>query len=382
MDFSFSAEQEAFRASLKAFAKDKLAPHYQSSDREGRFHPDTLAAMAGMGLTGLRIPEALGGSQADALTVGLAAETISYSDMNAAYLILNSALVSDILMSNASAEQATRWLPAIASGASTPALALTEPDHGSDAAGIRLKAQPDGEGCWRLYGEKTSISLGHQADVGVVFARTGSEGPHGVSAFYVKLEDARVTRQRLDDIGHRAPGRASLFFDGLPVTRAELIGEIGSGFTSVMRGFDYSRAIIGLMCIGLATAALDDAIEYAKQRQAFGSPIGKFQGVAFPLAEHATYLAGARHLCYEALWRKDRGMKHSDVAAMAKWWAPKASVDAIHQCLLTFGHAAWSAGNPQAQRLRDAMGFEIADGTAQIAKLVLARQLLGREFAP
>ena len=136
------------------------------------------------------------------------------------------------------------------------------------------------------------------------------------------------------------------------------------------------------MAWSLASAALDDAIEYARQRKAFGSTISKFQGVAFPLAEHATYLAGARHICYETLWRKDKGMPHSAAASMAKWWAPKASVEAIHQSLLTFGHAGWSAENPQGQRMRDAMGFEIADGTAQIAKLVLARELMGRQFAP
>jgi cyclohexanecarboxyl-CoA dehydrogenase len=191
-----------------------------------------------------------------------------------------------------------------------------------------------------------------------------------------------VQRQRQNDIGNRAPGRASLFFDGLPVSPDQLVGQEGGGFVSVMRGFDYSRAIIGLMCIGLARAALDDALRYTRERRAFGSAIGKFQGVAFPLVEHATFLAGARHICYDALWRKDQDLPHSAEAAMAKWWAPKASVDAIHQALLTFGQAGLSADNPQGQRMRDAMGFEIADGTAQIAKLVLARELLGREFAP
>jgi cyclohexanecarboxyl-CoA dehydrogenase len=381
MDFSLTPEQDTFRDSLKAFGRDLLAPHYRSSDREARFKPGLLREMAGMGLTGLRIPEAFGGSQTDAVTVGVAAETIAYADLNAAYLILNSALIGDLLMLNASEDQKSRWLPGIASGTSMPALCLTEPDHGSDAANIRLRADKDVEG-WRLHGEKTSISLGAEADMAILFARTGGEGARGVSAFYVELDARHVQRQRLDDIGNRAPGRASLFFDGLPVGRHELIGEIGGGFTQVMKGFDYSRAIIGLMCIGLASAALDDAVEYARQRRAFGSPIGKFQGVAFPLAEHATYLRGARHICYEALWRKDRDLPHSSEAAMAKWWAPKASVEAIHQALLTFGHAGWSSDNPQGQRMRDAMGFEIADGTAQIAKLVLARQLLGREFAP
>jgi cyclohexanecarboxyl-CoA dehydrogenase len=136
------------------------------------------------------------------------------------------------------------------------------------------------------------------------------------------------------------------------------------------------------MALGVAGAALDDALEYARTRETFGAPIGTRQGVAFPLVEYATQVAGARHLCFEALWRKDRGLDHTTQANMVKWWAPKLAVETVHQCLLTFGHAAWSDDNPQAQRLRDAMGFEIADGTAQIAKLVVARALLGRACAP
>lgn len=149
-----------------------------------------------------------------------------------------------------------------------------------------------------------------------------------------------------------------------------------------MQGFEYSRAIIGLMTIGTAHQALTDAMAYARERRTFGAPISTRQGVAFPLVEHATYLAGARHLCYEALALKDLGQYDAAQASMVKWWAPKVSVEAIHQAILTFGHAAWSTDNPQAQRLRDVMGFEIADGTAQVAKLVVARSLFGRAYAP
>jgi cyclohexanecarboxyl-CoA dehydrogenase len=334
-----------------------------------------------MGLTGLRVPERFGGQEADAVTTGMAAEEISRADFNACYLLLNSALVSEILLAGAAEEQLARWLPPIASGASVPALCLTEPGQGSDAAHLRLRAEPDGDG-WRLVGEKTSISLGMHANVGAVFARTGGEGARGVSAFMVDLDDDRLSRTRLDDHGSRAIGRASLYFDGLPVGRDQLIGTEGGGFVSVMKGFDYSRAVIGLMCLGIAGAALDDAFAYAREREAFGKPIGAFQGLAFPLVEFATQLRAARHLCYEALALKDAGQDPAVPANMAKWWAPKLGADIVHQSLLTFGHAGWSTDNPQGQRLRDVIGLEIGDGTAQIAKLVVARHLLGREFAP
>lgn len=262
-----------------------------------------------------------------------------------------------------------------------PAICLTEPNAGSDAASIALKAIAEGDG-WRLEGEKTSITLGMNADTAVVFARTGEPGARGVSAFYVRLDVDEVSRFPLQDLGNRSIGRASVVFDGLRVERTDLIGALGEGFVSVMKGFDYSRALIALACLGTAQAALDDAIQYSRDRIAFGSPIGKNQGVAFPLVESATFLRAARLLCYEALWRKDMGLEHSVEANMVKWWAPLLSVETIHQALLTFGHAGYSIDNLQGQRLRDTIGFEIGDGTAQIAKLVVARKLLGRECAP
>jgi cyclohexanecarboxyl-CoA dehydrogenase len=381
MDFGLTAEQEAFRQEVRAFATKELAPHYRSDDAAGALRPGLAAALAGIGLTGLRIPERFGGQDADAVTTGMAAEEVSRADFNACYLLLNSALVSEILLAGAAEEQLARWLPSLASGAAVPALCLTEPAQGSDAANLQLRAEPDGDG-WRLVGEKTSISLGMYANVGAVFARTGGPGARGVSAFMVDLDDPRLARTPLDDHGSRAIGRASLYFDGLPVARDQLIGNEGEGFISVMKGFDYSRAVIGLMCLGIASAALDDAFAYAREREAFGKPIGTFQGLAFPLVECATHLRAARHLCYEALAIKDAGQDPAVPANMAKWWAPKLAADIVHQSLLTFGHAAWSTDNPQGQRLRDVIGLEIGDGTAQIAKLVVARHLLGRAFAP
>jgi cyclohexanecarboxyl-CoA dehydrogenase len=381
MDFTFTAEQEDFRRELRTFGEKILAPHYRADDVAGVLRPELPATLAGMGLTGLRIPERFGGQDADAVTTGMAAYEISRADFNACYLLLNSALVADILLGAAREDQLARWLPPIASGETVPALCLTEPGRGSDAAHLELRATPEGDG-WRLFGEKTSISLGMAAQVAAVFARTGGPGARGVSAFMVDLADAHLARTPLDDLGSRAIGRASLYFDGVPVSRDQLIGAEGEGFVRVMQGFDYSRAVIGLMCLGVASAALDDAFDYARTREAFGRPIGTFQGLAFPLVECATHLRAATHLCYEALALKDAGKDPAVPANMAKWWAPKLSVDIVHQALLTFGHAGWSTDNPQGQRLRDVIGLEIGDGTAQIAKLVVARHLLGRDFAP
>lgn len=381
MDYALDEDQEAFRAEVRRFADKVLAPHYQSDDQAAEFRRQLALDMAGMGLTGLRIPEEYGGQDATAVIAGLAAEEVGRADFNATYLIINTALISDIIVRNATDEQKLAWLPGIADGSTVPCICITEPGHGTDAASLELKAIPDGDG-WRLQGEKTSITLGMAADRAVVLARTGGPGARGVSAFWVELGHGSVSRSAFDDLGSRAIGRASLHFDGTPVTRAELIGNEGDGFVSVMQGFDYSRAIIGLACLGAAQASLDEAAQWARDREAFGQPIGKFQGVAFPLAEHATYITGARHVCLEALWKKDNDIEHSAEAAMAKFWAPKLSVDVIHQCLLTLGHVGYSTEHKVGQRLRDVIGLEIGDGTAQVSKLVISRDLLGRPYAP
>lgn len=381
MDYGFDEDQEAYRQTVRRFAAKVLAPHYQSDDKTATFRRQQALDMAAMGLTGLRIPTRYGGQEASAVIAGIATEEVGRADFNATYLIINTALISDIIVRNATPQQQAAWLPGIATGQTVPCICITEPGHGTDAASLEFKAIRTGTG-WTLHGEKTSITLGMASDRAVVLARTGGPGARGVSAFWVDLHHPTVTRSAFDDLGSRAIGRASLHFDGTPVEDGDLIGALGGGFVSVMQGFDYSRAIIGLGCIGAAEASLDEALQWSRDRVAFGQPIGTFQGVAFPLAECATYLKGARHICLEALWRKDNGLEHSSEAAMAKFWAPKLATEVIHQCLLTIGHVAYSSEAPIGQRLRDVIGLEIGDGTAQVSKLVISRHLLGREFAP
>lgn len=381
MDYRFDEDQEAFRAELRRWAEKVLAPHYQADDRTAEFRPQLALDMAGMGLTGLRIPEEHGGQAATAVIAGLAAEEVGRADFNAGYVIINTALISDIIVRNATEEQKQAWLPGIASGETLPCICITEPGHGTDAASLELRAVPDGDG-WLLHGEKTSITLGMAATRAVVLARTGDAGARGVSAFWVDMDSPRISRGAFDDLGNRAIGRASIHFDGVRVTRADLIGAEGGGFVSVMQGFDYSRAIIGLLCLGAAQASLEEAMQWARDREAFGQPIGRFQGVSFPLAEAATYVKGARHVCYEALWLKDQDREHSVEAAMAKFWAPKLAVEVIHKCLLTLGHVGYSTEHKVGQRLRDVIGLEIGDGTEQVSKLVISRGLLGRPYAP
>ncbi|MET8155391.1 acyl-CoA dehydrogenase family protein [Sphaerisporangium sp. NPDC005289] len=383
MDFLLTPEQNALAEKVRAYVADRLAPAAAESDREGRFAPGLFAELAAEGLFGLRIPVEYGGMGLDAVSTGVAIEELARGDITACYPVLNAALVGGVLNLHGGEELKARWLPSIAHGDAVVAVCMTEPAHGTDAAALELRAEPDGDG-WRLSGEKTSIMLGAYATHGLVFARTGEkrERSRGVTAFYTRLDDAHVTRTTLPSLGSRTGGRATMVFDGLHVGQENVVGGTGLGFVQGMRGFDYSRALIALMAVSAASVTLEAAFEHASEREAFGQPLSRFQGLTFPLVEHATYLHAARLLAYEALWRNDAGLNHRVEANMAKWWAPKTSAEAAHQALLTLGHFGWSEDGPVARRLRDVIGTQLADGTAAATKLVIAREFLGREHAP
>ncbi len=369
----------ALRDTATRFARDKLAPHYQARESEGRINRALLREMGNLGLIAPEAPEACGGLGLGAVAAGIVMEGIAYGDFNLAYAQLNGSLLTQILAANAPPALAQAWIPRVVSGDALLAIALTEPRGGSDAAALTLRARRDGDG-YRLSGEKTSISLADQADAIVVFARTGSvaERAHGVSAFLVPGDAPGLTRTRFNDFGSKVIGRGSLFFDDVPVSAEARLGAEGEGFRQVMRGFDYSRALIGLQCCAAAQASLDETWRYVQQREAFGVPIAQHQGVSFPLAEHETMIEAARRLCYHTLSLRDAGQPHTAEAAMCKWLAPKTAVEVIHHCLLTHGHYGWSMDLPHQQRLRDVMGLEIGDGTAQIMKLIIARDRLRR----
>jgi cyclohexanecarboxyl-CoA dehydrogenase len=220
--------------------------------------------------------------------------------------------------------------------------------------------------------------MADQADAVVLFARTGmpESGARGVSAFLVPMNTPGVTTLRYNDLGSKAIGRSSIFFDDVVIPAENRLADEGAGFVQVMQGFDFSRALIGLQVLGSAQASLDESWAYVQERKAFGAPLSKNQGVIFPLAEAETLISATRQLCYHTLALKDAGKPHTAEAAMCKWLAPKTAVDVIHQCLLTHGHYGWSLDLPHQQRLRDVMGLEIGDGTAQIMKLIIAREKL------
>ena len=220
--------------------------------------------------------------------------------------------------------------------------------------------------------------MADQADWGVVFARTGTveARAHGVSAFLVDMRAPGISTTRFTDLGQHAIGRGSIFFDGVRVPASHMLGAEGSGFVQVMQGFDFSRALIGLQCLAIARASLAETWRYVQERKAFGKPLSDNQGVTFPLAEAETMVEAARLLCFKTLALKDAGKPHTKEAAMCKWWPPKLAFEVVHTCLLLHGHMGWSVEMPFEQRLRDVLGLQIGDGTAQIMKMIIARESL------
>lgn len=380
MDFSVDTEQQRYIDAARAFG-EQIAPGYQQREIDKIIDPALRKEMGSRGLIAPELPRELGGQGERALTSGMIIEEISRGDINVSYIQVVGSLVGQVVARNAQKSLAEKWVPKITSGEDIVAIGLSEPTGGSDAGSPDMTARRDKDG-WVLNGTK-SMSFAIHAGATVIFARTeeGRRG-RGISAFLVELDRDGITRTAANDMGTLSVGRGFVDFDNVWIPEENLLGKEGEAFTQVMQGFDFSRALIGLQVIGAAQVTLDETWEYTSQRQAFDQPISKFQGVSFPLAEADTHLTAARVLCHKTLWLKDAGKPHTKEAAMCKWWAPKLSYDVINQCLLSHGQFGYLKDRPIEQRLRDVLGLQIGDGTAQIMKLIISRQNLGREFAP
>lgn len=381
MDFALSEDQVLARNSLESFARKELLPHYTRWDRTGDFPAELWPRLGDMGVFGLRVPEAHGGGGQTCLEAGLAIEQIAKGDFNLCYGILNACFAGDILGRFASSEICDTWLPPLAAGEKVLCVCLTEPHCGSDAAAIRTRAVKDGNH-YIINGEKSAITLLMAGDAAVLFAKTDpDQGARGVSAFLVPLDVEGLTKTRYEDMGAKGIVRGSLFLDDVRVPATSMIGPENGAFTQVMQTFDYTRALIGLMCLGAAEQTLEETVDYVTGRTAFGQPLSRNQGVSFPLAEAKSRLEMLRWLCYRTLWLRDEGLPHTSEAAMCKAEGPTLCADVIRDCLVLHGHYGYTQDYPVEQRYRDVLGQIIADGAPQIMKMIVARGMLGRDFA-
>ena len=378
---TFTEAQKAFRLVVVDFALRELAGGAKERAKLDHIPLEVIKKFADAGFLRLNTPAKYGGTPKDWVTIGIAFEEICKVDFSPLILLMNN-IVIPFMMDWGSEELKEEWFPPMGNGEKLLCFGNTEPDCGSDASAITTRAVRDGDS-YIITGEKTSISLGVQADAICLTAKTDLEaGAKGVTCFLVPLDLPGINISRFGDMGFISAGRASVALDDVRVPAKFRLGDEGKGFATVMSGFDFTRVFAALAGVGLAAGSLSEAVEYVKERKAFGNPISRFEGVSFKLAEAATLIEASRLLCYNALRLKDEGLPNSKEAAMAKWFAPECAVRTIHDMLLIFGHRGYNEANPIEQRLRDAIGLCIGDGTREIMKLIIARDFLGSDFKP
>jgi cyclohexanecarboxyl-CoA dehydrogenase len=234
-----------------------------------------------------------------------------------------------------------------------------------------------------LNGEKQMVTIPMEASAFVVFAKTAAEaGSRGISAFLVPMDSPGISRYRFPTMGSRVASFGGFVMNDVRVPKENLLGQENAGFYALMKTFDLLRILLAVYCIGLAEASLEETVDYVRQRKAFGQPIGKFESVQFRIAEDSTLVEAARLLCYKALWMISRGERSTKESAMAKWWSPTVAFNTINNCIQNRGAVGYTSETADELRLGDVRGMWFADGTADIMKIVIGREILGKEFVP
>lgn len=376
-------DQNAIGDAVREFARTRLAPGYLERAKSTTFPWDLHRAVADLGIYGMLAGDEFNPlDREDFVAVGRAIEELAYADFNIANVAIPVLLMSTLLQQHGTEPVKREWIPRLVSGDVYVAFGLTEPETGSDAANIRTTARAV-DGGYVITGEKTSVTMLANASAIILAARTMRGGTDvGVSTFLVPLDAAGIEKSSIADTGWAIMGRGVLHLDGVEIPAENLLGVEGKAFSRVLNGFDFTRPLLALTGIGAAQASIDETARYVSSRNAFGSPLSKFEGVSFPLAEHLTKLEAARLICYSALDKRNRGVPHTADAAMAKWYGPMVASAAVKECLLLHGNYGYSQELPFEQRLRDVMSVEIADGTAQIQKIIIMRERYGKEFVP
>jgi alkylation response protein AidB-like acyl-CoA dehydrogenase len=378
MDFALTAEQELVRDAAREFAAREVAPHVRDWDRTEEIDRALIPKLAAAGFLGAGWDDPYGGSGLDTVSYALLVEELGKVDSSVRGIVsVNVGLVGKTIARFGSEAQKREWLPRLASGTALGCYALTEPGCGSDAAALATRAGRDSNG-WRLTGAKTFITLGTWASVALVFARTGEDGPRGISAFLVPTDtDGFESRPIKGKLGLRAQDTAELSLDGVRVPDENGLGELGEGFRIAMSALDNGRISLASGCVGIAQACIDASIAYAKERQAFGRPIAGFQLVQELIADTAIETEAARLLVWRAASLADAGARHTLESSVAKLYASEVSVRAANNAVQVFGGYGYVDEYPVGKYLRDARVTTLYEGTSQIQKLIIGRALTG-----
>ncbi len=377
MDTDLTKEQRALRETVREFAAAELKPGAGRRDETGEFPRVEMEKLAERGLMGLFFPPGFGGGGRDFLSYAIAVEELARADASVAITLLAHTLCAAQIDSFGSPAQKERFLSPLARGEKLGAWALTEPGAGSDAGGIATKAEPDGDG-WRLSGSKFFITNGGKADTLVIMAVTDpAKGSKGISAFIVPGDSPGLQAgKNLEKLGFRSSNTVGLVLKDMFVPRENLLGELHRGFVQAMGNLEGGRIGVAAMAVGIGRACLEDAIAYARKRHAFGHPIGEFQAIQTMLADMATELDAARLLVLRAARRKDAGEPFGREASMAKLYASEAATRAANRAVQIHGGYGYTRAFPVERYLREAKLCEIGEGTSEIQRMIIARELL------
>lgn len=377
LDFSFSAEHEAWRAHVRDFARRELAPHTRAWDEQGDLPRDAIRAMGAAGILGVVGPRHLGGQGRDYVSLGIAIEEIAAADISCALIAWQQATHSHFFPG---------WgddtVRAVHAGECVIAFATSEENAGSDLSAIETSAVRDGEQ-FVLNGRKIHVSTVPGADVLAVSARIREPGVDKPKMVLLRVPTdlPGVSTSLMEQMGARAHRLGIVDFSDVRIPSSATLGEEGQGKALMYARFNVSRCLSPLAALGAAQAAIDETIEFARKRIVFGRPIGTNQSISFPLVEHQAKVEAARLLAYRALVANDAGRDATRDAAMAKWLGISTGIAAIQDCMQMHGAGGYLKDAPVEQRLRDVYSFLFTGGTLNIMKLILVRQLLGAEFA-
>ena len=376
--FVLSEEQEQLRKEIRAFASQEIAPNVMKWDESSEFPQELIKKLGAMGLLGVIFPHEYDGAGLGYVDYVLAIEELSAVDGSVGIIVAaHNSLGTNHIFLAGNEEQKRKYVPKLATGQWLAAWALTEPGSGSDAGGARTTAVRKGDR-WVLNGTKTFITNGHYADVAVVIAVTDkSKGTHGLSAFLVeKGTHGFRAGKKENKLGLRASDTSELIFEDCEIPAANLLGKEGEGFVDAMRVLDGGRISIAALSLGIARGALDAALKYVKERKQFGKAIAEFQGIQWKLADMATELDAARLLTQRAAVLKDAGLKVTRESSMAKLFASEVAVKICGEAVQLFGGYGFIKDYPAEKYYRDVKLCTIGEGTSEIQRMVIAREIL------
>jgi len=379
VDFALTEDQQIFQRMVRDFATNELEPVAAQIDEEERFPSENLNKMAELGLFGVTIPEEYGGSGGDSIHLAIAAEEVSRACGSTSTIYLASlSLACYPIYQFGTEEQRRRFVVPLAKGEKLACFALTEPSAGSDAAAVQTAAIPRGNG-YVIDGTKTFITNGAEADIAVVFATVDKSLRHrGMVALVVeKGAPGFSVGKKERKLGIRGSSTTELVFEGCQVPVENRLGNEGDGFKVAMGAIDSSRITVAAQAVGIARAGLEASLNYTKERQQFGQTIASFQGVQWMLADMATAIDAARLLTYRAAYLKNQGLPFIKEAAMAKLFAAEAAMNTTTKAIQLHGGYGYIKDYPVERYFRDAKITEIYEGTSEMQRLTIARQLLG-----